>query len=103
MSGDARRERHPDAPAGAMALVAAVDSKLRLALFERLAELGWRVDAVGDVQGVIRRLEKDVYDLVVTDAFEIPPVPEITRVVQIDAEMARDREAWTALLDPPTN
>ncbi len=95
MSG-AKRDgtAHPDARFDRMALVAMLDSALRLAAFNRLAEDGWRVDAVGDAEGVERRLEKDVYDLIVTDELEIPPVPPRTRVVRIDPETFADGEEW---------
>jgi hypothetical protein len=67
-----------------LALIAAKDARLRVRAFDRLAALGYRVDAVGDSLAIERRLAKDDYDLIVTDVFEIPDVPAETRVVQVD-------------------
>lgn len=76
----------PHPPARGKALVAAADARLRDAAFDRLATLGYRVDAVGDDRAVARRLEKDVYDLLVTDTLTVGAVPETTRVVRIEAD-----------------
>ena len=84
-----------------LALVAAVDANLRTAAFDRLAAMGYRVDAVGDARGVSRRLEKDHYDLIVTDTLEIPEV-DGTRVVRVDAGIVTDGDALErAVADSP--
>jgi hypothetical protein len=67
-----------------MALIACRDARLRVRAFDRLAALGYRVDAVGDRLAIERRLAKDDYDLIVTDGFELPDLPAETRVVQVE-------------------
>ncbi len=86
-------------PVVGLALVAAIDARLRKAAFDRLAALGYRVDAVGDARGLSRRLEKDRYALIVTDALEIPEV-EGTRVVRVDPRVADDSSALGRAMFP---
>ena len=59
---------------GPKVLVACFDSELRSACFNRISALGVRVDAVGDQRGLVRRLKRDEYVLVLHDgALELPP------------------------------
>ena len=76
-----------------MALVAAVDAALRRTAFDRLALLGYRVDAVGDALAVSRRLAKDRYDLIVTDELEIPERAG-TRVVRVHPAIMEEGNAF---------
>jgi len=77
-----------------MALIACKDARLRVRAFDRLAALGYRVDAVGDLLAIERRLAKDDYDLIVTDSFEIPDVPAETRIVQVDPAIIDQGDAF---------
>jgi hypothetical protein len=76
------------------ALIAAKDARLRVRAFDRLAALGYRVDAVGDLIAVDRRLAKDDYDLIVTDVLELPDVPEETRVVRVHPGIIDEGDAF---------
>lgn len=81
------------------ALVAATDASLRVGAFDLLASYGFRVDATGDARALGRRLEKDRYDWLITDAEELPPLPASTAIVQITRESLPDRSAWTAQIE----
>lgn len=81
------------------ALIAATDAKLRVGAFDLLASYGFRVDATGDAQALDRRLAKDRYDWLITDASELPPLPDQTEVVQIPADALKNREAWSEQIE----
>ncbi len=68
-------------------LVAAVDSPLRTEAFQRLAALGCRVDAVGDLQAAERRLLKDQYDLILTDELNLESLTREVKVIEINTEL----------------
>ena len=81
------------------ALIAATDAKLRVGAFDLLASYGFRVDATGDAQALDRRLAKDRYDWLITDATDLPPLPDETEVIQIATDSLKDREAWSEQIE----